>query len=160
MAALFVLILVQQVLQKKGGQEQQALGRSKGGFTTKIHAVVDALGNPLEFVITAGQAHEMSQALILVSAFPQAKNVIADKGYDCNHLAQTLHEQGSVPIIPSRSNAKSPRHFDKDLYKERYLVECLFNKMKYFRRIFSRFDKLAKRYISFLHFAATLLWLK
>lgn len=144
---------------KKGGPERQALGRSKGGFTTKIHAVVDALGNPLEFVLTAGQVHDSTQAAILVAPYP-AEAVIADKAYDSEQFISLLHDLNILAVIPNRKNRKEPRAFDACRYKERHLVECLFNKLKYFRRVFSRFDKFAKRYMSFLQFAASILWLK
>ena len=121
---------------------------------------MDALGLPLELAVTEGQAHDMSQAFALVAAFPQAKQVIADKGYDSKALVQLIQQQGATAVIPSRSNAKQPRDYDHHLYKERHLVECLFNKMKHFRRIATRFDKLAKRFMSFLQFTAALLWLR
>jgi transposase len=144
---------------KKNSQAREALGRSKGGFTTKIHVVVDALGQALRFALTPGQRHDITQAPELLKDFTQA-NVIADKGYDSNALIEQIQNQNCTPVIPPRSNRKTPRHYDKHLYKERHLVECFFNKIKHFRRVFSRFDKKASSYMGFLTFASIILWLR
>jgi transposase len=142
----------------KDSQDTQALGRSKGGFTTKIHALVDALGNPLKFILTSGQRNEITQAEALTKAIADS-TVIADKGFDSNAFIDTLANKRNKAVIPSRCNRKSPRTYDEHLYKERHLIECFFGKIKYFRRIFSRFDKAASTFLAFLHFAATLIWL-
>ena len=146
-------------LKKHGGQEKQALGRSRGGFSTKIHIAVDALGNPLKFVLTPGQNHDMTQAEALTADF-RPGTVPADKGYDSDPYRQFLKDRGIVPVIPPRSDRKNPQDYDRHLYKERHLVECFINKIKHFRHIFSRFDKLSERYLSFLHFAGALIWLR
>lgn len=144
---------------KKGQQDQEALGRSKGGFTTKIHAVVDALGQGLRFRLTPGQRHDITQACDLLKGFKNAQ-VIADKGYDSQALIDQLENQNCLPVIPPRSNRKTPREYDKHLYKERHLIECFFNKIKHFRRVFSRFDKSASAYMGFLAFASLIIWLR
>lgn len=144
---------------EKGQQEQEALGRSKGGFTTKIHAVVDALGQALRFSLTSGQRHDISQAFLLLEGIENA-NVIADKAYDSNAFIHQIHQQNCTPVIPPRSNRKSPRQYDKHLYKERHLVECFFNKIKHFRRVFTRFDKKASSFAGFLAYASCIIWLK
>ncbi len=141
----------------KDSQEQEALGRSKGGFTTKIHALVDALGNPLKFVLTAGQRNEITQADSLLIGGTNSV-IIADKGYDANSLVETIKERESIAIIPPKKNRKVQREYDKHIYKERHLIECFFGKIKNFRRIFSRFDKTASVFLSFLHFAGALIW--
>ena len=125
---------------EKGQHAREALGRSKGGFTTKIHAVVDALGQAMRFTLTPGQRHDITQASYLLSGFKNA-NIIADKGYDSNDLIEQIQRQKCTPVIPSPSNRKNPRSYDQDLYRERHLVECFFNKIKHFRRVFSRFDE-------------------
>jgi transposase len=135
------------------------LGRSRGGFSSKIHLSVDALGNPLRFQLTAGQAHDITQAEGLLLAAP-TEYVIADKGYDAETFVQVIRERGAVPVIPPRSNRKIPREYDAHLYQERHLVECFINKIKHYRRIFSRYDKLATAYLGFLHFVSTLIWLR
>ena len=144
---------------KKRGQQSQALGRSKGGFSTKIHVSVDGLGNPLRFTLTAGQNHDITQADQLIEGM-DSEYVIADRGYDSDEFRETIANSGSVAVIPSRSNRKEPHRYDKYLYRERHLVECLIGKMKHYRRIFSRFDKLADRYLSFLQFVGSMIWLK
>jgi transposase len=144
---------------KKDSQAEQALGRSKGGFTTKIHAVVDALGQALRFSLTAGQRHDITQAPHLIEGFKNS-NVIADKGYDSKAFIGQIEKQHCTPVIPPRSNRKDPRHYDEHLYKERHLVECFFNKIKHFRRVFSRFDKKASSFMGFLAYASIVLWLR
>ncbi len=139
----------------KDSQDQQALGRSKGGFTTKIHA----LGNPLKFILTPGQRNDITQGNALVEGL-QNTQVIADKGYDSNAFIQRIEEQKCIAVIPSKKNRKIQRDYDKHLYKERHLVECFFGKIKHFRRIFSRFDKTANVFLGFLNFVGALIWLK
>ena len=146
-------------VKKNGGQANQALGRSRGGFSSKLHVVVDALGNPLDFVLTAGQRHDITQAAPLLNG-RRCDYVMADKGFDDDDLIQLIRDLGAIPVIPARKNRTQPRDYDKHLYKERHLVECFFNKIKWFRRIFSRFDKLDRCYFGFLSFVATLIWLR
>jgi transposase len=138
---------------------RECLGRSKGVFTTKIHMVIDALGQALRFSLTPGQKHDITQASTLLQGFEHA-NVIADKAYDSNALINQIQQQCCVPVIPCRSNRKLPKNYDEHLYKERHLVECFFNKIKYFRRIFSRFDKKASSFAGFLAYASFILWLR
>ncbi len=148
---------------KQGGQQAQALGPGtlwvRGGFTSKIHVVVDALGNPLDFVLTAGQVHDVKPAPTLLAG-RNCDYVIADKAYDADALLALIEHTGAIPVIPARKNRTAPRPYDAHLYKERHLVECFINKIKWFRRIFSRFDKLASRFLGFLSFVATLIWLR
>jgi transposase len=146
-------------VKKNGGQAAQALGRSRGGFSTKIHVIVDALGNPLDFVLTGGQRNDITQAATLLKGH-RSDYVIADKGYDDGDFIQLIREMGAIPVIPARKNRTQPRDYDQHLYKERHLVECFFNKIKWFRRIFSRFDKLDRCYLGFLSFVAVLIWLR
>ena len=144
---------------KNGGQEAQALGRSRGGFSTKIHIAVDALGNPLRFILTAGQCHDGPQAKGLIEGYA-AQVLLADKGYDDAKLIEAVEAQGMQAVIPPRSNRKEQRAYDKHLYKERHLVECFINKIKHYRRVFSRFEKLSKNYLGFLSFVSALIWLR
>jgi transposase len=143
----------------KDSQEKEALGRSKGGFTTKIHAAVDALGNPLKFSLTGGQRHDITQASFLTEEFI-GEFTLADKGYDSNAFIESLTAKGSVPVIPSRRNRKIPRTYDEFLYEDRNRVECFFNKIKHFRRVFSRYDKCAQTFLSFLYFVGILIWVR
>lgn len=139
--------------------QDQALGYSKGGFSTKTHIMVDALGNPLDFILTGGQAADITQAYILIKGV-RATYALMDKAYDADKLIEQLISQGIIPVIPPKSNRKKPREYDKHMYKERHLIECFIGKIKQFRRIFSRFDKWAKNYMFFLRFAAALIWLR
>ena len=144
---------------KSGGQAAQALGRSKGGFTTKVHITVDGLGNPLRLRLTAGQRHDITQALALVEGLA-FDHLIADRGYAAQDFVEWVIESGMQPVIPPHQRAKQSREYDRWLYRERHLVECFINKIKHFRRVFSRFDKLARSYLGFLHFVSSLIWLR
>lgn len=146
-------------VKKNGSQSEQALGRSRGGFSTKIHVVVDALGNPLRFILTGGQRHDITQAEALIDSF-QFEHVVADKAYDANSLLETIADSGAEAVIPPSKNRTEQRDYDKHLYKERHLVECFINKIKWYRRIATRYDKLAQRYAAFLHLAGALIWLR
>ena len=120
---------------------------------------VDALGNPLRFILTAGQCHDSTQAVTLITEY-EFERLIADKSYDFDALLQLLTQRRVEAVIPPRANRKQQREYDKHLYKERHLVECFINKIKHYRRLFSRFEKLASRYLSFLSFAGALIWLR
>jgi transposase len=144
---------------KSGGQEAQALGRSRGGFSTKVHLAVDALGNPLRLLLTAGQCHDSPQASALIEGFaPQV--LIADKGYDSGSLVESLTAKGIEVVIPPKKNRLVQREYDRHLYRERHLIECFINKIKHYRRVFSRFEKLSKNYLGFLSFVSALVWLR
>ena len=143
----------------KNSQEKEALGRSKGGFTTKIHAVVDVLGNPLEFSLTSGQRHDITQADFLTKDL-KGDFLLADKGYDSNAFIKNITQKGFISVIPSRKNRKQPRNYDDFLYQDRSRIECFFSKIKHFRRIFSRFDKCANSFLSFVYFVGMLIWLR
>ena len=145
--------------QKNGGELSQALGRSRGGFSTKVHVGVDGLGNPLRFRLTGGQEQDVTQAEELIDGL-DSEYVIADRAYDTKQFLESIIRSGAVPIIPARSKRKAPHRYDEYLYRERHLVECFIGKIEHFRRIFSRFDKLANRYLGFLHFAGALIWLR
>jgi transposase len=144
---------------EKRGQAAQALGRSRGGFSTKIHLKVEALGNPLTFRLTPGQQHDITQASALLGD-DACDYVIADMSYDAQEFRDLIEAKGATAVIPARKNRKQPFDLDAHLYKERHLVECCINKFKHYRRIFSRFDKLDSRYLGFLSFAAALIWLR
>jgi transposase len=120
---------------------------------------VDALGSPLRFVLTGGERHDKTQALSLVEGF-QFGTLIADKGYDYDDLLGAIASGNRRICVPSSVNRRVQRVTDWHLYRERHLVECFINKLKHFRRVFSRFDKLAKNYLSFVQFASTLIWLR
>ena len=145
--------------QKNGGQADQALGRSRGGFSTKIHVTVDGLGNPLRLALTAGQRHDILKAHDMVVGL-DFDALIADRGYAARVFVDALLAKGLEVVIPPKANAMLPRQYDTWRYRERHLVECFIGKLKHFRRVFSRFDKLARRYLSFLHLTCALIWLR
>jgi len=135
------------------------LGRSRGGFSTKLHAACDGLGNPVRFFITAGQRSDYIKALDLILG-KQMGALIADKGYDANYIIEAASAANAHVVIPPRSSRKTPREYDADLYKERNLIERMFNKLKHFRRVSTRYDKLAVAYLAFVYIAGIYLWLK
>ena len=137
----------------------QALGRCRGGFTTKLHAVCDALGNPLRFIVTGGERHDSTQAQALLEGF-HVHAVLADKGYDADELITWIQETGALAVTPPRSNRTVLRDYDTALYKERNLVERMFGYLKHFRRVATRYDKTALSFLSFVQLAASYLWLK
>jgi transposase len=130
---------------------------SRGGFSTNL--ATDALGNALRFILTGGERNDITQAQALVEGIV-ADHVIADKGYDAAPFVMKLKERNLEVVIPSRRNRKEQREIDAHLYKERHLIENQIGKLKQFRRVFSRFDKLAKNYLSFIYFASTVIWLR
>ena len=145
--------------QKNGGQAEQALGRSQGGFSTKIHVTVDGLGYPLRLHLTAGQRHDIIKAHDLIVDL-DFDYLIADRSYGAQDFVDELITSGIEPVIPPNKNAREPRAYDEWRYRERHLIECFIGKIKHFRRVFSRFDKLAKRYLGFLQFVSALIWLR
>jgi transposase len=120
---------------------------------------VDALGYPLRFRLTGGERHDITQAHDLLADFV-CEYVIADRSYDAQDFIQNIVSGGATPVIPPRSNRRQPRDYDEHIYKERHLAECFMNKIKHFRRVFSRFDKLDTRFLGFLFFVAVLIWLR
>jgi transposase len=127
-------------------------------MSTKIHALVDALGNPLRFILTPGQVNDITQAEQLIAELP-ADHVLADKGYDSKALRETIVNQGAVPVIPPRKT--SPQvPCDFALYCERNLVERFFLKIKHFRRIATRYDQTPRAFLSILCLVSAFIWTK
>ena len=138
----------------------QKFGRSKGGFSTKVHASADSLGCPTRFILTGGNESEYGQALPLIEN-QKADFIIADKGYDSQEIVDAIKAKGAEAVIPSRRRIwHKAREYDQHIYKERNAVERMFNKLKQFRRVSSRYDKLAISYLSFLYVASIAIWLK
>ncbi len=120
---------------------------------------MDALGNPLRFLLTGGQRHDSTQAEALVADY-EFDRLLADKSYDFDDFLQLIATHEAEAVIPPRANRTEQREYDKHWYKERHLVECFINKIKHYRRVFSRFEKLAKRYLGFLSFVGALILLR
>jgi transposase len=140
--------------------EEAAIGKSKGGNTTKIHLAVDSSGNPIEFTITEGQVHDSKEAKVLLDLLPQSDFTIADKGYDSNDIRVQIELNGSKPIIPRKSNSKIGNDdIDRHLYKYRHLVENVFAKFKVHRAISTRYDKLKRNFENLIALACALIWL-
>ncbi len=157
---------------EKGGRdaetvaEQEALGRSRGGFSTKVHAVCDALGNPLAFTLTGGQRNDITQAEPLLDAVVMSEEdaaavraVLADKGYDADRFVERIESLGAEAVIPSRKNRKAPREHDVELYKDRNKVERFFGRIKHYRRVATRYEKTARNYLAMLHLVSAMVWL-
>ena len=125
------------------------MGKSRGGLSTKIHAAVDALGNPIRLLLTPGQASEYGQAEALIEGFA-FEAVLADKGYNSDAFVEVIQRRGAEAIIPSKKNRLNPRSLDRHLYKARNLVVRFFQKLKQFRRIATRYERLARNYQSML----------
>lgn len=143
-------------MRKRGGQNQ-ALGRSRGGLSTKINMAVDAVGRPLRFILTRGQAGDAPQGIHLLSGI-EAGHVIADRGYDSDRILHFVHGQGAIAVIPPTSNRKVQREYDLELYKLRNLIERAFNRLKQWRRIATRYDRRSLYFLAALHLAAAISW--
>ena len=136
------------------------MGRSRGGLTTKIHALVDANGNPITLKLTAGQAHDGRSATDMLAGISTGQILLADRAYDSDALRKTLAERGAwanVKPMPRRVNIPA---FSAFLYRFRNLVERFFNKLKHFRAVATRFEKHDANYLALVKLAATRIWMR
>jgi len=136
----------------------QAIGRSRGGLTTKIHASVDSLGNPLEMILTGCEKADILQAEELTKGYAMSF-VVADKTYDSDKLVKYTQEQGAEAVITPRGNRKNPREYGRYIYKDRNLIERFFNRIKQSRRVATRYEKLDRTFLGFLHLVCAFIWL-
>ena len=121
--------------------------------------MVDALGNPVGFFLTGGQAHDLAGADHLLPGM-EAGTLIADKAFDADtRVLEPLAQAGKVAVIPPKANRRVKRDYDRHVYKERHLVENFFAKLKQFRAIATRYDKTACNFLSAVHLAAAAIWL-
>ena len=128
-------------------------------MSTKIHALVDALGNPLAFLLTPGQAHDLEGADALLPQMA-ADTLLADKAFDADErVIEPLLAAGKTAVIPPKSNRKIQRDYDKETYKARHLIENFFCKLKQFRAIATRYDKTARNFLAAIHLVAAIIWL-
>jgi transposase len=128
-------------------------------LSTKIHATVDALGNPTGFFLTGGEAHDLVGADHLLPQL-KAETLIADKAFDAEErVIQPLQAAGMTPVIPPKNCRKSPRHYDRELFKARHLIENFFARLKQFRAIATRYDKTKRNFLAAIHLAASVIWL-
>ncbi|WP_449233429.1 IS5 family transposase [Azospirillum doebereinerae] len=140
----------------KGGTQTQAIGRSRGGLTTKIVALVDALGTLVRFVLLPGQRHD-SIGVVPVLEGVKFSALLADKAFDSDAIRALVAERGAVAVIPSKADRSAPIPHDAEMYKWRHLVENLFCKIKEFRRTPTRYDKTDTSFAAALHLVATVL---
>jgi transposase len=129
-------------------------------LSTKIHAVVDEYGLPVKLLLTQGQASDKATAPALLEGLPTAKAFIGDRGYDWQALIDLVQSRGGKAHIPTQSDRKVQRSVDHGLYRQRNLIERFFNKLKHFRRIATRFDKLARNFLAAVMLASTRLWMR
>jgi transposase len=124
-------------------------------LSTKLHVAIDALGNPLRVILTAGQVADIECAPELIAHLP-ANAVVADKGYDSDALVNLIEQAAASAVIPPRSNRRHPRSYDRNQYKSRNLIERFFNRLKNFRRVATRYDKLACNFMAFVQLACVM----
>jgi transposase len=145
-------------LGRKKGEQKQAIGRSRGGRNTKIHALADAKGRVLSILLTGGQAHDCPPAQRLLRRAKAAAKLLGDKAYDSAPLRKWLKGRGTKAVIPNKSNRKQPFSFDKKSYRQRHRIENAFSRLKDFRRIATRYDKLARNYLASVCLVAAIVW--
>ena len=127
-------------------------------MTTKIHSLVEGLGNLARWILTPGQMHDMTQAHQLLNGI-KTEAVVADKAFDAKALIAAIEQVGAKAVIPPLSTRREQRDFDRHQYKHRNLIERFFCRIKHFRRIATRYDKLASRFSSFIAMVASFIWL-
>jgi transposase len=129
-------------------------------LNTKLHAVADAKGRPIQFFLSAGQVSDYTGALALLSSLPAADWLLADKGYDADWFREALQDKGIKPCIPGRSSRDKPVKYDKCRYKRRHRIENMFGRLKDWRRVAMRYDRCPKVFLSAIALAATVMfWL-
>jgi transposase len=135
------------------------LGRSRGGFSSKIHAITTTKGKPLHITLTAGQVHDSMEAERLIE-HATGKALIADAGYDADRIVDAVRERGMKPVIAMNPTRKyNRRRKSRALYHLRGNVECFFHDLKRFRAIASRYEKTATNFLAAIHVACILVWL-
>lgn len=140
--------------------EEQRLGKTKGGCNTKISAAVNVVGMPLSLRLVCGNEHDSISAVDTIRGLVEGSLVLADKAYDTNKIRAYIEDSGGIAVIPPRSNRKDPIEYDAQFGKNRHRVENFFARMKRFRRISTRYDKLPETYMGFVSIAAITDWIK
>jgi transposase len=136
------------------------MGRSRGGLTTKIHALVDAGGLPIALKLTKGQVHDGRSGCDMLDALIEGQTLLADRAYDSDELRQSLDERGAWANIKPMPNRKTYRLFSSYLYRYRNLVERFFNKIKYYRAVATRYDKTPENLLAGVKLASLRLWMR
>lgn len=146
---------------RKGGAERNALGRSRGGFSTKINARTNAEGLPIGIVITPGQAHDVTAFPALMQEVDcDPEQLLGDKGYDSDAVRQEIEDHGGEALIPTKANRKLQRPVDKAIYGLRNRIERFFNRLKNSRRVATRYDKLIESFAAFVILATIRIWIR
>ena len=145
---------------RKRGEKNQAIGISRGGRSTKIHALVDSKGRPLNFIVTGGQVHDSQVVGEVLDTSKPPLAVAADKAYDSQEVRQQILDEGALPVIPSRSNAAKKAYCPKRIYRHRHKIENYFCRIKDWRRIATRYDKLARNFLAAAVLIGALYWIK
>ena len=138
---------------------RQSMGRSRGGLTSKIHALVDANGLPIRFAHSAGEAHDNRLASKLLARLTSKTMLLADRGYNADCIRALVAKKGAWVNIPPRCNRNQPICFSAHLHRARNRVERFFSRIKQCRRIATRYDMLAANYLAFLQLASIRIWL-
>lgn len=141
-----------------GGKTINGIGKTKGGWGTKVHVVVDGLGHPIDIKITEGQRNDCTQAIELLRG-KISENVIADTAYDSDEIRNFLQQSDRNAMIPNNASRSQKYYLDKHQYKERHLVENFFQKVKNFRRIATRYEKAIQMFQGMFVMACILVWL-
>ncbi len=147
---------------RKRGIQNQGFGRSRGGFTSKVHCRCDAIGRPVAFEVTGGEASDIRHLEPLMDdpvAIAKPKAPLGDKGYDSDSNREALLVRGILPVIPSKRSRKVIIPHDEVAYKDRNRIERMINKLKQNRRIATRFDKTLSSFTAFISLAAIRIWL-
>ena len=155
---------------REPGAADEALGRSRGGFTTKIHLRCEGYGKPVIFTVTGGQVHDTRQVSALISrgairrigqGRPRLRptKLVGDKAYSSRSIRLALRKRGIIPVIPTKANERRQPGFDREAYRQRNIVERLINRLKNFRRIATRYEKRAVNYLAMITLGAILLWI-
>lgn len=146
---------------RKRGTQKEGFGRSKGGFTTKIHLRTNAEGLPVAAEITGGEVSDYKgYDLVMEADGPDPKVVIADRGFDSDDVRKDIRGRGAQPVIPGRKNRKAPILIDEFIYALRNRIERCINRLKNARRLATRYDKTAASYLGFIHLVSCRLWVK
>ncbi len=136
------------------------MGRSRGGLTTKIHALVDANGLPIALKLTEGQAHDGRSACDMLDTLIEGNILLADRAYDSDALRRTLAERGAWANIKPMPQRRQVPAFSTFLYRYRNLVERFFNKLKHFRAVATRYDKNPENYLATVKLASARIWMR
>ena len=135
------------------------MGRSRGGLSTKIHALTNQDGLPIRYELTPGQAHDAPPCKRLLDRLQPGQHVLADKAYDADWIRAMIWEQGAIDVIPAKANRKLPAEFNAEIYRERNKIERFFGRLKAsFRRLATRYEKTSNNFLAMIKLASVRIW--